>query len=157
MCVCTFDLLVINMLCLISEFVCVRWHSDTGLSAVGTAVKGGAWVMMAMHHCERVCVCVCDVWAAVCSYVTFLCVPLKPLGPPDVCAQAACARASSLTVCQKSFLIVVKRWQATVSLIYHSATTHPNTDPQVGYAWWQLPLTYHFTGLPDYAVMGKPV
>lgn len=40
----------------------------------------------------------------------------------------------SLTVCQKSFLIVVKRWQARVSLIYHSPSTHT----KVGYMIWQV-------------------
>lgn len=60
-----------------------------------------------------------------------------------VCARV-CLLASSLTVCQKSFLIVVKRWQARVSLIYHSPSTHTDTDTnrdthtKVGYVFWQV-------------------
>lgn len=56
-------LTVINMLRLYSQrdgeilCVCVR-VVVTGRAAEGTAVKGVARVMMSVHHCVYVCVCV---------------------------------------------------------------------------------------------------
>lgn len=79
------------------------------------------------------CVCVCPhssfsvLWfgSSVCSYVILPCLSVSCWVPPDVCVCACvCLLALSLTVCQESFLIVVKRWQARVSLIYHSPSTH---------------------------------
>lgn len=49
--------------------VCVRRGAASRLSAEGTAVKGGAWVMMAMHHCVCVCLFIRHSPSSVCRRV----------------------------------------------------------------------------------------